>query len=70
MDNHGFTPLFELSPRIPGCCYRLTYPLRNPEREKFRAFFAFSAESPLRGESGILKCALRLHRIAAGITEN
>ena len=24
----------------------------------------------VRGESGILKCALRLHRIAAGITEN
>ena len=70
MDNHGFTPLFELSPYIPGCCFRFAHPFRNPEKEKFGAYPAFSAESPLPGESGNLRCALGLHRITAEITEN
>jgi hypothetical protein len=70
MDNHGFTPSFELSPHIPGCCFRPTDPLRNPDKEKFVAYPAFSAESPLLGKSGILRCTLHFHRITAEITEN
>jgi hypothetical protein len=70
MVNHVFTPLFKLSPYIQGCCFRLTHPFRNPEKEKFAVYPTFSVESPLLGESGVLGCTLGLLRLAAEITEN